>query len=75
MIASDGSTVSGDTPQTTKRRRFWLATLLSLLTPGLGQLYNVQYPRAVRIFIAVILGLPLYTYAARTAQQAGGACD
>src|SRR5262245_36682343 len=30
----------------TKKRHWWLAALLSVLWPGLGQLYNTQYRRA-----------------------------
>lgn len=36
----------------TKLRRPWLALLLSLLTPGLGQLYNGQTGKAVKFLIA-----------------------
>ncbi len=41
-----------------KRRRKWLAALLSLLMPGLGQLYNGEGRRALRFF-AVVAGVEI----------------
>lgn len=37
------------------RKRPWLAALLSLFFPGLGQLYNGQFIKAVSIFALVIV--------------------
>ena len=37
------------------RKRPWLAVLLSLFFPGLGQLYNGQFAKAVSIFPLVII--------------------
>ena len=37
------------------RKRPWLAVLLSLFFPGLGQLYNGQFTKAVSIFALVII--------------------
>ena len=37
------------------RKRPWLAVLLSLFFPGLGQLYNGQFTKAVSIFAIVII--------------------
>ena len=37
------------------RKRPWLAVLLSLFFPGLGQLYNGQFAKAVSIFALVII--------------------
>lgn len=39
-----------------KRRRVWLAALLSLLCPGLGQLYNARPRRGIAVFGLAILG-------------------
>ena len=51
-----------------KRRRPWLAALLSLVVPGLGQLYNGELRRAVRfvaLFAAVFaVGLILFRFVA-----------
>lgn len=38
-----------------KKRRAWLAALLSLLLPGLGQLYNRQVRLALALFIVYII--------------------
>jgi signal peptidase I len=47
------------TPTEPKKRRAWLAALLSLLLPGLGQLYNRQVRLAlVLIAINLILSVP-----------------
>lgn len=46
------------TPPEPKKRRAWLAALLSLLLPGLGQLYNRQVTLAL-IFIALALLLSM----------------
>lgn len=43
-----------------KKRRAWLAFLLSLFTPGLGQLYNGQWKKAL-LFYGVNVGLMLST--------------
>lgn len=37
------------------RKRPWLAVLLSLVFPGLGQLYNGQFTKAISIFALVII--------------------
>ena len=37
------------------RKKPWLAVLLSLFFPGLGQLYNGQFAKAVSIFALVII--------------------
>lgn len=37
------------------RKRPWLAVLLSLFFPGLGQLYNGQFTKAVSIFALIIV--------------------
>ena len=37
------------------RKRPWLAVLLSLFFPGLGQLYNGQFAKAISIFALVII--------------------
>ena len=37
------------------RKRPWLAVLLSLFFPGLGQLYNGQFAKAVSIFALIII--------------------
>lgn len=44
-----------DTSQAPKRRRAWLAALLSLSCPGLGQLYNAQDRRCVAFLRAYLL--------------------
>ena len=36
------------------RKKPWLAVLLSLFFPGLGQLYNGQFTKAVSIFVLFI---------------------
>jgi signal peptidase I len=47
------------TPTEPKKRRAWLAALLSLLMPGLGQLYNRQALLAIVLMIlAVLLSMP-----------------
>jgi hypothetical protein len=46
--------MNGLTETTLKRRRAWLAALLSLLLPGLGQLYN-HHVRLALTFIVVAL--------------------
>ena len=38
-----------------RRKKPWLAVLLSLFFPGLGQLYNGQFAKAVSIFAIVIV--------------------
>lgn len=38
-----------------KKRRAWLAALLSLLLPGLGQLYNRQAPLALALIILYLI--------------------
>jgi signal peptidase I len=41
-------------------RRLWLATLLGLVSPGLGQLYNGRLAKALLIFMGMgLLSLPL----------------
>ena len=37
------------------RKKPWLAVLLSLFFPGLGQLYNGQFAKAVSIFALIIV--------------------
>ena len=37
------------------RKRPWLAVLLSLFFPGLGQLYNGQFTKAISIFALIII--------------------
>ena len=37
------------------RKRPWLAVLLSLFFPGLGQLYNGQFVKAISIFALIIV--------------------
>ena len=37
------------------RKRPWLAVLLSLFFPGLGQLYNGQFTKAISIFTLIIV--------------------
>lgn len=37
------------------RKRPWLAVLLSLFFPGLGQLYNGQFAKAISIFALIII--------------------
>lgn len=37
------------------RKKPWLAVLLSLFFPGLGQLYNGQFSKAVSIFALIII--------------------
>lgn len=37
------------------RKKPWLAMLLSLFFPGLGQLYNGQFVKAVSIFALIII--------------------
>ena len=37
------------------RKRPWLAVLLSLFFPGLGQLYNGQFAKAISIFALVVI--------------------
>ena len=47
----------------TKRRKPWLAALLSLLEPGLGQVYNGQLKKGVAIWLAmysVSLLIPIF---------------
>jgi signal peptidase I len=47
------------TPTEPKKRRAWLAALLSLLLPGLGQLYNRQVRLAIVLLIlGVLLSMP-----------------
>jgi signal peptidase I len=47
------------TPSEPKKRRVWVAALLSLLLPGLGQLYNRQVQLALALMIlALILSMP-----------------
>ncbi|MCY3986565.1 MAG: DUF5683 domain-containing protein [Candidatus Dadabacteria bacterium] len=38
-----------------RRKKPWLAVLLSLVFPGLGQLYNRQLKKAVPIFALIII--------------------
>ena len=38
-----------------RRKKPWLAVLLSLVFPGLGQLYNGQFAKAVSIFALIIV--------------------
>jgi len=38
-----------------KKKKPWLAVLLSLFFPGLGQLYNGQFVKAISIFVLVIV--------------------
>lgn len=37
------------------RKKPWLAILLSLFFPGLGQLYNGQFAKAISIFALIIV--------------------
>ena len=37
------------------RKRPWLAVLLSIFFPGLGQLYNGQFAKAISIFALIII--------------------
>ncbi len=37
------------------RKKPWLAVLLSLFFPGLGQLYNGQFAKAISIFALIIV--------------------
>jgi hypothetical protein len=49
-----------------KRRRVWLAALLSLLCLGLGQLYNARPRRALTLFgIAILCETVLWTLMTR----------
>lgn len=41
-----------------KKRRLWLSPLLSLVTPGLGQLYNAQWKKAC-IFFVIYIGVAI----------------
>jgi signal peptidase I len=43
---------------TIQKRRMWLSPLLSLVTPGLGQLYNAQWKKAC-IFFVIYIGIAL----------------
>lgn len=43
------------TPPPLNRRRWWLALILALLCPGLGQIYNTEYRRGLAIFAAITL--------------------
>ena len=56
--------VSETTP--TKRRIPWLAALLSLLIPGLGQLYNGEPARMAKLLIALALANSACLYGLRT---------
>lgn len=45
---------------TYKKRKIWLAVLLSCLVPGLGQLYNGQSKKAISIYgVTIALGISL----------------
>ncbi|PLX97669.1 MAG: signal peptidase I [Desulfuromonas sp.] len=42
-----------------KPRKWWLASLLSIIKPGLGQIYNGQGRKAVIFFLLPLLQIPL----------------
>lgn len=42
-----------------KPRKFWIAGLLSLLEPGLGQIYNGQARKGIFFLVLPLLFLPL----------------
>jgi len=47
-------------PSRSKPRRWWLAGLLSMLQPGLGQIYNGQALKGIGFFIVVlVLAIPV----------------
>lgn len=46
---------AADTPGSPRRRRPWLAAVLSLAATGLGQLYNGQWRKALAFFAAELL--------------------
>jgi TM2 domain-containing membrane protein YozV len=43
-------------------RKWWLAGLLSLITPGLGQIYNGQIYKAIIFFFGPLLFIPPAIY-------------
>lgn len=43
-----------------KLRKWWLAGLLSLVEPGLGQVYNGQFRKGVLLFLLPLVLLPCY---------------
>lgn len=50
------------TDKAVKPRRWWLAGLLSLITPGLGQIYNGQIYKAMIFFFGPLLFIPPAIY-------------
>jgi len=45
-----------------KARKWWLAGLLSLITPGLGQIYNGQMKKGILLFVIPLILIPLEIY-------------
>ncbi len=61
-----------DATEMEKRRRPWLAGLLSLLLPGLGQFYNGDLRLAMALLIGISVATPIGTWLIATMPPATG---